>query len=59
MTKLEYYYQTIISNYIQNKRDFVNLMCVNSKNKRLNKWYKTINSPFKDEKLFPNNPGPL
>lgn len=55
---MEYYYYTIVANYITNKTDFVNLMCVNSKTKKLNKWFKTINSPFIDDRLFPNNVGP-
>ena len=55
---MEYFYYTIIANYITDKNDFVNLMCVNTKTKKLNKWFKTINSPFEHDKLFPNNEGP-
>lgn len=58
MSQLEYFYCTILSNYITNKTDFINLMAVNKKFGKLNKWYGKINSPFPDEKLFPNNNGP-
>lgn len=58
MSQLEYFYCTILSNYITNKTDFINLMTVNKKFGKLNKWYRQINSPFVDNKLFPNNQGP-
>lgn len=58
MSQLEYFYCTILSNYITNKTDFINLMSVNKKFGKLNKWFRGINSPFSDEKIFPNNNGP-
>lgn len=58
MSQLEYFYCTILSNYITNKKDFINLMTVSKKFGKLNEWYKQINSPFVDSKLFPNNQGP-
>ena len=58
MTKLEYFFYTVLSNYITNKDDFIKLMCVNKKLRKLNGWYKQIRSPFIDEKLFPDNEGP-
>ena len=58
MTKLEYFFCTVLSNYITNKDDFIKLICVNKKLGKLNGWYKQIRSPFIDEKLFPDNEGP-
>lgn len=58
MTKLEYFFYTVLSNYITNKDDFIKLMCVTKKLRKLNGWYKQIRSPFIDEKLFPDNEGP-
>lgn len=58
MTKLEYFFYAVLSNYITNKDDFIKLMCVNKKLGKLNGWYNQIRSPFIDEKLFPDNEGP-
>lgn len=65
---MDNYHIRVISNFIRDKETFLNLICINRKYLRLIYWYNqntnqrnfsiTINSPFKNEKLFPNNPGP-
>lgn len=61
-THLELFYIDIVSNYIRDKTSFLNLMCVSKKFKKINKKYNSkmlsINSPFVDDKLFPENKGP-
>lgn len=52
MSKLDYFHMVVVSNYIENKNDFINLMLTSKKNKKINRWYKSICAPFSDSKLF-------
>ena len=60
--RLELFYIDIVTNYIKDKTSFLNLMSVSKKFKNINQKYNSqiisINSPFIDDKLFPENKGP-
>jgi len=52
MSKLDFFHTVIVSNYIKNKNDFINLMLTSKKNSTINKWYNKVCPPFIDSKLF-------
>lgn len=52
MSKLDTFHMTVVSNYIKDNHNFINLMAVCKKNKKLNKWFKLVYPPFNDPKLF-------
>lgn len=60
---MDFYHLSIISQYIKTRETFLKFIQINHKYSEVIDLYQpkkniTINSPFKDELLFPNNPGP-